>query len=335
MPFVIPVFIPHLGCPHDCLFCNQQKISGEKKGTVGATQIKDAIDLWLSRKKEPGAAQVAFYGGSFTCLDSDVQELLLGAVQPFIESGAVSSIRCSTRPDCISVEVCATLVKHRVSTVELGVQSLNDQVLKISKRGHNAAQCYRAIGLLQDAGLTSGVQLMPGLPGDNTCSFFRTVNEVVEMQPDFVRLYPAVVVKDSGLESLYRNGDYRPLNLVRAVAIVAKSYQIFSLAGIKVVRMGLQPSESLGKNVVAGPYHPSFGQLVFSHLWFKNIRHRLSRLKENESLEITISHRDVSTLVGNKKCNVKRLDALGFSDRYKITTDRALAKGKVNYVVSE
>ncbi len=333
MPFVIPVFIPHRGCPHDCLFCNQQKISGVSRELLQTGEVSKTIELWLTRKRGPAAVQVAFFGGSFTCMDLDQQEALLEEVQPYIRRGEVDSIRCSTRPDCIDQELCAFLVKHHVRTVELGVQSLSDTVLKKTRRGHTAIQCRIASQLLKTAGFQLGIQLMPGLPAETTASFLKTIRGVIEIRPDFVRIYPALVVKESGLEELYRDGQFEPLSMNKAVAVSAVSYQMLTDAGVGVVRMGLQPSESLEESVVAGPYHPAFGELVRSRLWFREIRQQLSRLAPGKKLQIRLSHRDISAVVGLKKQNTKRLEALGFSGRYKIVVDKTMDRGFAQYVV--
>lgn len=332
---VIPLFIPHQGCPHDCLFCNQQRISGVDKKIPELDDVKTTIELWLSRKNDEKEVEVAFYGGSFTCMRREVQERLLGEVQPYIKSGQVAGIRCSTRPDCVTNDTCTFLTQYRVRTVELGVQSLNDAVLVKNQRGHDSAKSYMAVQLLQEAGFRVGVQLMVGLPGERLSGFLETVDKTIGLHPDFVRLYPVVVVKESGLETMYNNGEYSPLSLTQAIAVTARSYQRFQAAEIPVVRMGLQASTTLEKSVVAGPYHPAFGDLVRSRLWLNEIRQRLSLLQPGKKMEIYVSHRDISTVVGIKRGNVRRLEALGFADRFKVMADRTMARGSVRYVISQ
>ncbi|MGB3223312.1 MAG: radical SAM protein [Desulforhopalus sp.] len=331
---VIPIFIPHYGCSHDCLFCNQQKITGKgRKEKAVPINIMANIDQWLARNKNRNQVQVAFFGGSFTCLPKQEQVELLSVVQPYITGKKIDTIRLSTRPDCIDSDVCKLLKEHNVGVVELGVQSLTDRVLQQSLRGHTAGQSRRAFRLLTEAGMQVGVQLMPGLPGETSASFLRGIDEVIDLNPSFVRLYPVIVVKESGLEQMYNAKKYRPLSLKKATVLTARCYDKLTRAGIEVVRMGLQPSPSLEKNVVAGPYHPAFGELVQSRLWLKRIRARLALLRPEEQLLIHISHRDVSAVVGMKKQNIKRLGTLGYSGCFTIVPDKNMARGSIRYAV--
>jgi histone acetyltransferase (RNA polymerase elongator complex component) len=303
MVFVIPVFIPHRGCPHDCLFCNQQKISGEERSSESTVEVCGIIESWLGRNKKKLPVQVAFFGGSFTCMSLTEQEILLAQVAPYLGDGRVESIRLSTRPDCVDAKICKFLYNHGVRTVELGVQSFDDAVLSKSHRGHSASDSRRSASMIKESGFELGIQLMPGLPGDSWKIFSATLSETIRLQPDFVRIYPTVVVKDSGLEKLYKQGEFRPLSLGRAVSVAAKSVKRFDAAGIEVIRIGLQPSPSLEESVVAGPYHPAFGELVQSRLWFLKFRRELNALADGKNLEIQISHRDLSAAIGMKKRN--------------------------------
>lgn len=329
---VIPIFIPHRGCPHDCLFCNQQKISGSTRDAPVA--VADTIEAWLLRKGARCQVQVAFFGGSFTCLPASEQVALLSAVTPFIRAEKVATIRLSTRPDCIDPAVCQRLLAYQVGVVELGAQSLSDAVLQQSLRGHSSAQIHSAFALLKGAGIEVGLQLMPGLPGETSRSFLKGMDAVIALKPDFVRLYPTLVVRDSGLAELYRAQRYRPFSLAKAVALTARCYQKLTGAGIKVIRMGLQPSTTLSESVVAGPYHPAFGELVQARLWLKKIRARLAALDPQQTLAVHISPRDMSAVTGMKKQNIKRLEELGFTGRYTIVQQQDMARGNVEYVVS-
>lgn len=333
MPLIIPVFIPHRGCPHHCLFCNQEKISGVGRDEVSSLDVAGTIDLWLARSPGRASVQVAFYGGSFTCLPTSEQVAMLAAVQPYITAGKVACIRLSTRPDCIDPAVCRLLREFRVGVVELGVQSFNDRVLDENRRGHDAAQCRTAVALLKEAGMQVGLQLMPGLPGETGRSFLQGIAEAARLKPDFVRLYPVVVVAGSGLEVRFLQNRYRPLSLNRAIALTARAWTLLDEAAIPVVRMGLQPSESLTRSYVAGPYHPAFGELVQARLWLKRLRARLARLRPGENLDIHISQRDQSAVTGMKKANIKRLDELGFAGRFTILPDKNRPRGSIAYVV--
>jgi histone acetyltransferase (RNA polymerase elongator complex component) len=330
---VIPVFIPHRGCPHLCLFCNQNSITGQTAGAEDiAGEIQRTIATWLARSRRGQEVQVAFYGGSFTCLDKEEQERMLLAVQPFLRRGEVQRIRLSTRPDCLDAAGCAFLREMGVGIVELGVQSLDDAVLRLSRRGHSAKDCLRAVALLKDAGIEVGIQLMPGLPGESCRSFFRGVAAVVDLAPAFVRLYPALVVNHSGLAEMYRKGDYTPLSLNRAVALTRKAREMFVRAGIRVVRIGLQPSASLEKELLAGPYHPAFGELVAARDWFVRMR-SLLQASPAQQVRVRISDRDLSAFLGPKRMNIRRLTQLGLAGRLHIETDKAMPRGTFTYVV--
>jgi len=335
MALVIPIFIPHRGCPHKCLFCNQQSITGQEGGSRPLkAEIDRTIKEWLARSPGRSGVQVAFYGGSFTCLAVEEQVEMLSAVGPFLDSGRVESIRLSTRPDCIDRNVCSLLQDFGVKTVELGVQSMDDHVLENSRRGHTVLRSKQAFHLLRDVGMQVGVQLMVGLPSETTISFLHGITEIIHLQPDFVRLYPVLVIENSGLENLYYKGEYYPLSLNKAVALTAKSYSRLCRAAIPVVRMGLQPSAALEQSLISGPYHPSFGELVQSRLWFKRIRRKLAALHSDKKMVIFVSHRDLSAVNGMNRKNIKRLNELGFRDRFKIITDKRMERGCIKYVFS-
>jgi len=373
MPLVIPIFIPHQGCPQLCLFCNQHLITGEEGGRIDvAAMVTETIREWLARPRkvppgrdapvslapgmdeerppgrdapvslEPGIApaeekapvQVAFFGGSFTCLSRVRQLELLAAVQPFLRSGQVACIRLSTRPDCVDREVCSFLLSQGVRIVELGVQSLDDRVLQASWRGHDADDSRRAMALLRNAGMEVGIQLMPGLPQETTKSFLRTVREVVTLEPAFVRLYPVLVVEQSGLAAMYRRGEYRPLSMNKAVALTCRAKNMLAAASIRVVRIGLQPSPALERELLAGPYHPAFGELVASRIWFKKIRALLAACPEGRRLTVRISPRDLSAVIGMKRVNMQRFERLGMADRLELITDLTMQRGTLVYAVN-
>lgn len=337
MSLVIPLFIPHRGCPHQCLFCNQESITGiSERNDKFLLEAAATIELWLRRSTSPATTnqdvEVAFYGGSFTCLPLEEQACLLGIVQPFIDQGRVHSIRLSTRPDCMTDKIAQFLLEHRVRKVELGVQSLNNEALQASKRGHSVEDSIQAIATLKNAGIQVGVQLMAGLPRETTCSFLGGVERLIGLAPDFVRLYPVVVVAHSELEHLYHEGKYQPLSLNKAVALARLFFVKMKNAAIPVIRMGLQPTVDLDAVVVAGPYHPSFGELVQTRIWFDRIRKRLAARQDGESLIMRISHRDLSAVQGIRKCNIKRLHALGYADCFSIETNEEMVRGTSSFI---
>ncbi|WP_163338252.1 elongator complex protein 3 [Desulfopila sp. IMCC35008] len=332
---VIPIFISHRGCPHQCLFCNQFSITGQGPDQEhGTLSIAETVEEWLGDTIR-NSVQVAFYGGSFTCLEDDEQVRLLMQVQPYLASGQIQSIRLSTRPDCVTRENAHLLWNLGVRTIELGVQSLDDSVLNASRRGHSADDSIRALTLLQEVGFETGVQLLPGLPGETTRSFLQGVKRVVELRPDMVRIYPAVVVQRSPLAEMFDRGEYKPLSLNRAIGLTRRARTIFEKAGVPVIRMGLQHSETLEKELVAGPYHPAFGELVVSRQWFVDVRKKLRELVDDEHLDIHICNRDQSAVVGMKKQNIHRLQALGFADRFTLIAEKDRARGVAHYVVSK
>lgn len=333
---IIPLFIPHRGCPHQCSFCNQESITGQNESGIEdyVKRSVKTIEEWLGRPHRDRTIEVAFYGGSFTCLPEDDQIVLLELVQPFIRQGLVAGIRLSTRPDCISVDVAQFLKQYGVKKVELGVQSLNDRVLMNSKRGHSVADVVRSIELIKKAGIQVGVQLMAGLPGETTVSFLQGVEKLIQLRPDFVRLYPVVVVKNSELEQQYRAGTYRALSMNKAVALSVRFYIRMQQAHIPVIRIGLQPSADLEKMVVAGPYHPAFGELVQSRIWLQRIRKFFKKAAVESIVTLHISNRDLSSVQGMRKLNIQRLEQLGLKRRFIIKTEKSRERGDFEFSVA-
>jgi len=331
---VIPVFISHQGCPHRCIFCDQYSITGhsaDEDQPVSPATVKETIEQWLDhpRKERRNEVQVAFYGGSFTGLPMERQKELLGAVKSYIDNGQVNSIRISTRPDYIDETIIALLQDHSVSIVELGIQSLDLSVLEASARGHSVQQSESAIHLLMAKGFTVGAQLMCGLPGDSTNKLMATAKRVAALGPDFDRIYPALIIRGSGLEKIYRDGNYRPLSLLKAVALTCRMKTIFDEHHIRVVRMGLQPSQELEKKVLAGPYHPAFGELVISRALFKQARKLLRQAMQKGKTCISIAAADESAFRGPKNGSIKRLAALGLLDGVELVFDREQERNSV------
>jgi len=238
-------------------------------------------------------------------------------------------IRLSTRPDYIDTDTVSFLLRHHVSIVELGVQSLDDRVLQQSLRGHRAKDVFRASRILRTAGMELGMQLMVGLPGQTFTSLRQTVRQVLELGPDFVRIYPVLVVTGSGLELQYRKGKYQPLSSGKAIVQTAWMKKKLGFAGIRVVRMGLQPGPELEKSLLAGPYHPAFGELVNSRIMLQQTRKLLAGLPVGQQVIVTISDRDQSVFRGIRSTNIHRLTSLGLSDRFSLQTDKKQARGTI------
>ena len=332
--FVIPIFIAHQGCPHRCIFCDQLTITGhaeQEEEPVSPVTVKKTVEEWLahSGKKVRKEVQVAFYGGSFTGLPVQRQKELLGAVKPYIDVGRVNTIRISTRPDYIDENIVAILKKHSVSIVELGIQSLDRNVLQASARGHSPEQSESAINFLKEEGFTVGAQLMCGLPGDSTRTLLKTANKIAALAPDFVRIYPALIIKGSGLEKLYLNDSYKPLSLSKAIALTCKVKKIFDQYHIRVVRMGLQPSRDLEEKVLAGPYHPAFGELVISRTLFKQARKLLRQAMQKERKHLSLAAVDESAFRGPGNVSTRRLADLGLLDGVELVFDKGQARNKV------
>lgn len=306
---IIPFFIPHSGCPHQCVFCNQKNITGRSKSEE-ASSIPQKITEYLKTNNSNRPVQAAFYGGSFTALPVEQQKLYLEAVRPFILSGQINGVRLSTRPDNISREILTLLNEYRVQTVELGVQSMDDRVLARSGRGHSAADTENAMKLLRENNFTVGLQLMPGLPGDSVGTFIDTVGKTIALKPDFVRIYPLLVIKDTPLEGLYKTGQYAPLSLEEAVSLCREALIKYDQADIDVIRIGLQPTEELGKPgmILAGPYHAAFRQLVESSILLDRMKVLLTNQKPS-GLEVTflVNPGDISAAVGQKRSNTESL----------------------------
>jgi len=333
-PLVIPIFIAHQGCPHRCIFCDQYSITGKTTGEehqVTPASVKKTIADWLahSQDRQKRQVQVAFYGGSFTGLPVARQRELLEAVKPFIEQGAVQKVRLSTRPDYVNQESASFLKEYSVEIIELGVQSLDSEVLVASGRGHTVQQSEKAVRLLQRNNFTVGVQLMCGLPGDSTVKIINTAKRVVKLAPDFVRIYPALVIKGSGLARMYRDGSYKPMTLHKAVAQVSLLKAIFERHQIRVIRMGLQPSEELEKKVLDGPYHPAFGELVASRRLFKQTRQLLAGRQAGQVKRISLAAADESAFRGPRNISMKRLMNLGLLEGVELVFDNNQPRNSV------
>jgi histone acetyltransferase (RNA polymerase elongator complex component) len=296
--FNIPVFIPELACPFQCIYCNQKKISGCLK-VPSPKEINKTINDHLSTIPiEDAETELAFFGGNFTGLHQDDQVNYLKLVQPFIESGKISGIRISTRPDYIYPEILHLLKNYHVKTIELGAQSFDNDVLKHSGRGHTAEDIVIAASLIKLAGFSLGLQMMIGLPGDTLEKAIYSAKKIAELKADNTRIYPALVIKGTKLEELYRQGEYRPLSLDEAVSWSKELLKIFEEANVKVIRMGLHPSEGLlsGEELVAGPFHPSIRELVLTEIWHDLLKPLLN--EKSQRIEIAVAPDQLNYAVG-------------------------------------
>ena len=313
--FIIPIFISHVGCRHRCIYCDQGRIARPVAAIPSPEQIAEEIERYLKlgtrKRKNCQTVQAAFYGGSFTALPLESQKKLLHSVTPFLEEGKVHSLRISTRPDDCSPAALAILKQQKVATIELGVHSLDDEVLRVSERGYTKEEVRKSVRELHRGSFEVGIQLMIGLPGDCAQTFASTVEEVIELRPHFIRLYPTLVIKGTQLERWFRAGHYHPLSLEEAVSLAKGALQRFRQAHIPVIRMGLQPTPSLEAPgaIVAGPFHPAFRQLVESSLLFEQAVSLLegSKIEGRSSSTFLIAPKDISTFYGQGGQNIRKL----------------------------
>lgn len=306
----IALFVPHQGCPKDCVFCNQSRITGQKREErLTEEQVRATIKQHLSTIDEEAEVEIAYFGGSFTGLPRPYQKMLLQVAKEFIDAGGVHGIRFSTRPDYITEAIMDFLIPYGVTTIELGTQSLDDNVLALSQRGHTALQVEKAVEMIRRYPTVQvGLQLLPGLPGDTKEIAMETMRKVIALRPDFVRIYPALVITGTELEWMYRTHQFTPLSLEEAVDWCAGMWPHFMKAGIPVIKMGLHPSEDLRESgtIVAGPFHPSFRQLVEAKL-FGNLLDKLFYEDHAEEIQcITIHPADETGFRGSKGWNWRK-----------------------------
>ena len=312
--YIIPIFVPHLGCPNDCVFCNQKSISGEQR-MITKEDVKKTIDFYLDniRDKE-SKKEVAFFGGSFTGIEIEKQAEFLQTAYEYIKQGKIDSIRISTRPDYIDKKILKMLKKYKVETIELGVQSANDYILKQSQRGHTFEDIKKASKLIRWYGFKLGHQMMVGLPESTRLDEINTARELIKLKPKMVRIYPVLVIKNTKLEKDYMNEKYKPLTVVQAVEICKELVVMFKKKGIEIIRIGLQNTDTItdpkqsGSEVVAGPYHPAFRQLVESGLWYDTIVTKIKQLNVKvKKVEITVNPQDANNVIGHKRENIEKL----------------------------
>ena len=332
--YVIPVFVPHLGCPNDCIFCNQKSISGQKKTTT-KEEAKQTIENFLNSIKDKDAKkEIAFFGGSFTGIDNKVQEELLQTAYEYVKNGQVDSIRLSTRPDYINKEILKKLKKYKVKTIELGVQSANDYVLGRANRGHTFKDVIKASKLIRRYGFNLGHQMMVGLPESTREDEINTAKALIKLKPKMVRIYPVLVIKGTKLEKECKEGIYEPLSVVQAVEICKQLVRLFTNKKIEVIRVGLQNTDEIcepGSNeseVVAGPFHPAFGQLVESSMWYDAIVEKIKKLNVKvKEVEVFVNPRDVNNVIGHKKENIRKLREL-YEVELIVKQDSKIKQGK-------
>ena len=334
---IIPFFIPNGGCPHRCIFCNPERTAGPQPERISAAHFEERVQAHLrSARRRPENAEVAFYGGNFTGLARADQTRLLEFAGRFIAAGLIHSVRISTRPDHIDAERLALLKAHGVRTIEIGAQSMADEILVAARRGHSAADVERAVGRIQRDGFRAGVHLMAGLPGERRGDFEYSVERVIGLRPDMVRIPPTLVLAGTALAERYREGDYEPLGLPEAVAWCRYALRRFAEAGIPVIRVGLQSTPEIEKpgSILAGPYHPAFRSIVESSLYLDMAASLLSaRPVRGRQVVLTSAPADESRLRGQRNENVVSLKRrFGLAD-LAIAADPGQEKGTLRVAV--
>ena len=339
--YIILIYVPHIGCPNDCVFCNKKSISGQQK-MITKEDIRNTIDFYLENIKDKEAKkEVAFFGGSFTGIDVEKQEEFLQTAYGYIKKGKIDSIRISTRPDYIDKTILKRLKKYKVKTIELGVQTANDYILKQCKRNHTFEDVKKASKLIRWYGFNLGHQMMVGLPDSTKIDEINTARELIKLKPKMVRIYPVLVIKNTRLEKDYLDGKYKPLTVIQAVETCKEIVPMFMKKGIEVIRIGLQNTDEItdpsikGSEVVAGPYHPAFRQLVESSLWYDNIIEKMKELNVKvKKVKITVNPKDVNNVIGHKRENIDKLKDMYELDLI-VKQDEKIKKGKFNLEVLE
>ena len=310
-PFVIPVFIPHAGCPHRCLFCDQTHTTSKQRVIPSDKEIVQTIDQFLGyRKQSDRWTEISFFGGNFLGLDSNQITHLLDLASAYVETGKVHGIRFSTRPDTINTKRLVLIKNYAVTTIEIGAQSMDVNVLATARRDHHPQDTVSAIELLKKRGYRTGLQIMVDLPGDTPQGTLASAQQIADLAPDFVRIYPCLVLRGSQLALWFANGHYTPMSLTESIALVKKIYRLFTQNQIRVIRMGLQPTTELkfGAGVVAGPFHPAYGELVYSALWMDAFRaHLVAQCLQSCDLTIEVHPKSISCVRGHNNANLDNL----------------------------
>jgi histone acetyltransferase (RNA polymerase elongator complex component) len=332
--FIIPIFIPHQGCPHRCVFCQQQTITNVSGKQTTPDTIRGTIDTAINSKYffHQKSKEVAFYGGTFTSLPIGIMTDMLRAVRPYIQNGSIQSIRLSTRPDSLGEDRLDILESFGVSTVELGVQSMDNRVLLLSNRGHTSHHTARAVKKLKERGFTVGVQLMPGLPGDSKKIFMDTIEKVIELKPDMARLYPTLVIRGTRLAQWYMKERYTPMELSEMIDLCKAACIRLEHAGIPVIRIGLMSSPSLLEEgeIIAGPWHPSLGFLVRSAIHLEKIRPYLPVRGDAETIILHAPQNEIPLLMGYKKSGVRHVETITGAVIQDIIPDDSIPRGAVS-----
>ncbi|MBR5437888.1 MAG: radical SAM protein [Clostridia bacterium] len=316
----VALFVPDEGCPHRCSFCNQKTISG-KSVRLTVEDIENAVETALATA-ECGDGEIAFFGRSFTAIEKSYMISLLEKGREYVDKGLFRGIRISTRPDCIDEEILSLLKEYRVTSIELGCQSMDDEVLSLNRRGHTADDVVKAARLIKEYGFEFGVQMMTGLYGDTEEKSLKTAEKLISLGPDTARIYPTVVLENTTLAELYKKGEYVPQSTEEAAEICAELLLLFHQADIRVIRLGLHSGGNVEEGFVAGAYHPAFREIAESKIYLRLIKDEIRKLNLKEGkIEITVGSSYVSMASGQKKSNITELSDIGYTAKIKGNSD--------------
>lgn len=299
---ILPFFIPMEGCPYRCIYCDQVAISGHD-ASPKAEDIREALACW----QKDSHSELAFYGGSFTCLPRERQLYYLDAAAEAVAEGSIGGIRISTRPDAIDEEICRFLREHGVITVELGVQSFDDRVLRLTRRGYDGERAKAACRAVVKSGLRLGVQLMTGLPGDEPRLDTDSVRDAAKLGAELLRIYPTLVLENTPLAQMYKAGEYAPQKLDEAVDTAAAMCALANAFGMTLIRVGLNPSPDVEAALVAGPYHPAFGGLVKEQLKQKQLAELLGNIKKDTVAALFFPRSELPLIFGHQRRAMQKL----------------------------
>ena len=331
----VAIFIPHVGCPHTCIFCNQRAISGSQHEPTADEVVRTVLKAKSDLGQRIKDSEIAFFGGSFTAIDRSYMIELLEAAGEFIGEDGFAGIRISTRPDAINEEILDILKRYGVSSIELGVQSMNDATLLLNERGHTSDDVVEASNLIKRFGFSLGHQMMVGMYGDSEDDIFKTADRIISLAPDTVRIYPTVALKNTELSELFKQGKYVPISIEKAVMISSRLLKMFEESGISVIRLGLHAGEGLERDIVAGPYHPAFRELCESELFFDSAKRSLieSGIECGDAV-LFVNPKNISKMIGHNKYNIEKFKKIGYNIKVKeniqLLNDEVLAQRPSN-----
>ncbi len=313
----ISIFVPHLGCPNKCSFCNQNSITGAQKAPT-TKEVYDTCKNAFDKISDKQNTEIAFFGGSFTAINRKYMIELLETVQEFIGLDKFKGIRISTRPDCIDEEVLKLLDYYHVTAIELGVQSMNDDVLYANDRGHSSYDVRKACALIKKYNFELGLQMMVGLYQSTPDMDYYTAEQIVGLKPSTVRVYPVVIMEDTRLGELYKMGKYIPYSLETAVEVCCRLIELFDKNNIRIIKLGLHASEVVEETLLGGLYHPAFKELCENKIFYDNILNELKKLNDKTVVyDIYVPVRSLSKSIGQNKCNLLRLKKSGYNVKFK------------------